>query len=193
MLPITALSNPLLTPKECELIKTEVIPHLEDGLIANAKLKKRVRKTQTCFIFNNDEKFKKINHLMDRIVDNFLWIARDCYKTNLNFIESINYSKYENGGHYRWHIDSTEKLPREISASFFLDDPESYEGGVLEFFDKAIPSPEQRQGCLCLFPSLLTHRVTKVTSGERSSLVLWGHLTNPDQNGQPNITLSPNS
>tara|TARA_B100001029_G_C15001733_1_gene418495 strand:- start:36 stop:617 length:582 start_codon:yes stop_codon:yes gene_type:complete len=193
VLPITALSKPLLTPKECELIKTEVIPHLENGLIANAKLKKRVRKTQTCFILNNDEKFKKINHLMDRIVDNFLWIARDCYNRNLNFVESINYSKYENGGHYRWHIDPTDKMPREISASFFLDDPESYKGGELEFFDKAIPSPEQSQGCLCLFPSLLTHRVTKVISGERSSLVLWGHLTNPDQNGQPNITLSPNS
>ena len=52
------------------MIKTEVIPHLEDGLIANAKLKKKVRKTQTCFVNKNDEKFKKINHLIDRIVDN---------------------------------------------------------------------------------------------------------------------------
>ena len=175
------------------MIKTEVIPHLGDGLIANAKLKKRVRKTQTCFIDNNAENFKKINHLMDRIVDNFLWIATDCYKTNLIFVESINYSKYENGGHYRWHIDPTDDNPRDISASFFLDDPKSYEGGELEFFDKAIPSPEQRQGCLCLFPSLLTHRVTKVTSGERSTLVLWGHLTNPDQVGQKEIQFTPES
>jgi len=193
VLPITALSKPLLTPKECELIKSEVIPHLEDGLIAKGKLKKRVRKTQTCFIDNNDEKFKKINHLMDRIVDNFLWIAKDCYNTDLNFVESINYSKYENGGHYRWHIDPTDNMPRDISASFFLDDPESYEGGELEFFEKAIPSPEQRQGCLCLFPSLLTHRVKKVTSGERSTLVLWGYLTPPDQDGQKEIQFTPDS
>ena len=193
MLPIAALSNPILTPKECELIKTEVIPHLEDGLIANAKLKKKVRKTQTCFVNKNDEKFKKINHLIDRIVDNFLWISKDCYNTNLNFVEPINYSKYENGGHYQWHIDPTDKTSRDISASFFLDDPESYEGGELEFFDKSIPSPKQLQGCLCLFPSLLTHRVTKVTSGERSTLVLWGHLTHPDQCGQKEIQFTPES
>ena len=193
MLPITALSKPLLTPKECELIKTEVSPHLEIGLLAKSTLNKRKRKTQSCFIDNNDEKYKKINHLVNRIVDCFLWISKDCYKTNLNYVESINYSKYEIGGHYGWHIDPSHDHQRDISASFFLDDPESYEGGELEFFDKAIPSPEQRQGCLCLFPSLLTHRVTKVTSGERSTLVLWGHLTHPDQGGQPNITLSPNS
>ena len=175
------------------MIKTEVIPHLEDGLIANAKLKKKVRKTQTCFVNKNDEKFKKINHLIDRIVDNFLWISKDCYNTNLNFVEPINYSKYENGGHYQWHIDPTDKSSRDISASFFLDDPESYEGGELEFFDKSIPSPKQLQGCLCLFPSLLTHRVTKVTSGERSTLVLWGHLTHPDQCGQKEIQFTPES
>ena len=155
--------------------------------------KKKVRKTQTCFINKNDEKYKKINHLIDRIVDNFLWIARDCYNTNLNFVESINYSKYENGGHYQWHIDPTDKISRDISASFFLDDPESYKGGDLEFFDKSIPSPKQLQGCLCLFPSLLTHRVTKVTSGERSTLILWGHLTHPDQCGQKEIQFTPES
>ena len=193
MLPVTALSEPLLTPKEYELIKKTAFPFLEDGLLSGARLQKRVRKTQSCYIENNNEKWKEINNFINRIVDNFLWIAKDCYNTEINFVESINFSKYEIGGHYRWHIDTSKIFDRDISASFFLDDPESYEGGELEFFDKSIPSPKQLQGCLCLFPSLLTHRVTKVTSGERSTLVLWGHLTHPDQCGQKEIQFTPES
>jgi predicted 2-oxoglutarate/Fe(II)-dependent dioxygenase YbiX len=62
-----------------------------------------------------------------------------------------------------------------------LDDPKTYKGGELEFFDHGIVNPSQPQGCLCLFPSLLTHRVKKVTSGKRSTLVIWGHIFNPEE------------
>jgi predicted 2-oxoglutarate/Fe(II)-dependent dioxygenase YbiX len=117
-----------------------------------------------------------------------LFIANDAYLTKLQYIEAINFSKYEIGGHYKWHLDSQKDIytehkgnGRDISASFFLDNPETYKGGELEFFDRGIENPPQPQGCLCLFPSLLTHRVKKVTSGKRSTLVIWGHIFNPDE------------
>ena len=55
-----------------------------------------------------------------------------------------------------------------------LSDPKDYEGGIFEFED-TLPKLEnfQTRGSVLVFPSYLRHRVTKITKGERKSLVNW--------------------
>ena len=64
---------------------------------------------------------------------------------------------------------------RKLSFSLLLSDPDTYEGGNLQFLDEAGKSyiaPRQR-GTIILFDSRAQHRVQKVTKGVRKSLVGW--------------------
>ena len=65
---------------------------------------------------------------------------------------------------------------RKLSVSVQLSDPSEYEGGDLELMVNRnyIKVPKEK-GTIIFFPSYLTHRVTKVTSGKRNSLVAWFH------------------
>lgn len=93
-------------------------------------------------------------------------------------IDSIQYSEYldANNGYYDWHLD-IGPYPinhRKISIIVQLSDPSEYEGGDIELWSsgefKIMP---KNKGCTILFPSFLLHRVTPITKGVRSSLVLW--------------------
>ena len=94
------------------------------------------------------------------------------YQIHLNnYIESIfNYG-------YDYHIDAgdTPQYDRDLSASFILSSSKDYTGGDLTFKTTAgIQTPECDKGDLVIFPSSLYHKVDKVLSGKRSSLVIWG-------------------
>lgn len=114
--------------------------------------------------------------------------------------ESIQYTEYGEGQFYNWHIDAgidTAYKPqqiigygsniaqdlvnvqgeyiRKLSFSLQLSDPEDYTGGELQFVDsghKTYFAPKQR-GTLVLFDSRTSHRVRKVKSGTRKSIVGW--------------------
>ena len=97
--------------------------------------------------------------------------------------EKIQVSEYKadpNGlhGHYDWHMDfgNDATSTRKLSVSVQLSDPSEYEGGDLELMVNRnyIKVPKEK-GTIIFFPSYLTHRVTKVTSGKRNSLVAWFH------------------
>ena len=116
--------------------------------------------------------------------------------------ESLQYTVYGEGEYYGWHNDAglasyykpvssgnrghgeelfqdfvnenCEKV-RKLSFSLLLSDPETYEGGNLQLLDEAGKSyiaPRQR-GTIILFDSRTQHRVQKVRSGVRKSLVGW--------------------
>jgi predicted 2-oxoglutarate/Fe(II)-dependent dioxygenase YbiX len=116
--------------------------------------------------------------------------------------ESLQYTVYDEGQYYGWHNDSglashykpvsvgnrghegqvatdfinknCEKV-RKLSFSVLLSDPDTYEGGNLQFLDEAGKSyiaPRQR-GAIILFDSRTQHRVQKVTKGTRKSIVGW--------------------
>ena len=84
--------------------------------------------------------------------------------------------KYEEGGHYNWHMDlngaNMRGKSRKLSFSLLLNDPSEFEGGKLEF-DGVTEQPDQKQGTVIIFPSYAIHRVTPVTSGVRYSAVTW--------------------
>ena len=95
---------------------------------------------------------------------------------NIKYPQKVQVGKYVDGGHYDWHVDSfapfENGLQRKLSCSLLLNDASEYEGGALEIKDvtKAVPT---KKGSVIVFPSILLHRVTPVTSGVRYSAVCW--------------------
>jgi len=99
------------------------------------------------------------------------------YKYDLHgFLEGAQIASYTDGGKYDWHIDvgPGENSKRKLGMSVQLTDPNTYEGGDLEFMNVADVA-ERAIGALIVFPSFLLHRVTPVTQGARQSLVAWVH------------------
>lgn len=89
---------------------------------------------------------------------------------------------YQDGGHYGTHVDSALMrdnarnltLRSDLSATIFLSDPESYEGGELvieqEFGAQGV---KLAAGDMVLYPSSSLHQVTPVTAGQRLCAILW--------------------
>ena len=95
---------------------------------------------------------------------------------NKSEIQFTEYRSHE-GGKYDWHHDvnwnAQEGLDRKLSISIQLSDKTDYEGGDLEFESINSSMDGKGIGTIIIFPSYLRHRVTKVTSGTRRSLVAW--------------------
>ena len=99
---------------------------------------------------------------------------------NLTNTGNVQIGKYDGNtqGFYDWHQDDgikpkkDDKLIRKLSISILLSSKNNFEGGVFEFkdFEK---QPTLNQGSIIVFPSLMHHRVTPVTSGTRYSAVTW--------------------
>jgi PKHD-type hydroxylase len=113
---------------------------------------------------------------------------------------NIQYTQYGEGQFYNWHQDADidafykpQLIPgsginmyqdqitlqgeyvRKLSFSLQLSDPSEYTGGEVQFLDnggRTYFAPKQR-GTLIIFDSRVKHRVRKVKSGMRKSLVGW--------------------
>jgi len=99
-------------------------------------------------------------------------------KEHLQFTEYKGALTDDNQGHYDWHLDmgKNKASTRKISMSIQLSDESEYEGGDLEFMmSRTINKAPKTKGTIIFFPSYLLHRVTRVTSGTRNSLVSWFH------------------
>ena len=95
---------------------------------------------------------------------------------NKSEIQFTEYRSHE-GGKYDWHHDvnwnAQEGLDRKLSISIQLSDKTDYEGGDFAFEEIKSSMDFKGIGTIIIFPSYLRHRVTKVTSGTRRSLVAW--------------------
>ena len=74
------------------------------------------------------------------------------WKVSLRRCDPIQYTEYDKGGKYDWHIDQAPPMQdhrdgivkvRKISMTLFLNDPEEYEGGE---FDVEIWGPNGSNG-----------------------------------------------
>ena len=94
---------------------------------------------------------------------------------DIRAVQDIQIGHYAEGGHYDWHADTTwpddKNMQRKLSAVLMLSDPNDYEGGLLEL--KNVELPKLSQGSLIVFPSMIQHRVTEVTKGNRYTAVAW--------------------
>jgi len=154
------------------------------------------RRNSYCAYFNTDDSWIGAfiwYYVMKANRQNFLYDIT-CYDG-----ENIQYTVYEEGQFYGWHPDQhlyTEFTPkskpsskyseldkhvqqqceytRKLSFSLQLSHPDEYEGGELQFLDAGLlrEAPKER-GQLIIFDSRVLHRVRKVKSGTRKSIVGW--------------------
>ena len=96
---------------------------------------------------------------------------------DINSIESLQYTVYNEGGFYNKHIDILNSTSasgvRKLSFSLQLTDEEDYEGGDLIISNAKDVVMLRNKGTITFFPSYTPHEVLPVTSGVRKALVGW--------------------
>ena len=92
------------------------------------------------------------------------------------------FNRYRGGGHFGAHVDTAVRLTRQapnrvrtdLSATLFLADPDSYDGGELvideTYGEQAI---KLVAGDLLLYPATRLHKVRPVTRGARLASFFW--------------------
>ena len=92
------------------------------------------------------------------------------------------FNRYAGGEDFGLHVDNAIRMKRgtdfrirsDLSATLFLSDPDSYDGGELVVEDVFGPqSVKLPAGYLVLYPASSLHRVTPVTRGERVASFFW--------------------
>lgn len=108
---------------------------------------------------------------------------------------TLQYTSYEPGEYYHWHVDAdilSSRVPnltnpdvefvqsnieniRKLSIIVQLSDPEEYSGGEvqLQYSDRSTGFIPKQKGTVIVFDSRTLHRVKKIKSGRRKSLVGW--------------------
>jgi PKHD-type hydroxylase len=92
------------------------------------------------------------------------------------------FNRYDVGNTYGTHVDSAVMripgtnitLRSDLSATLFLSDPDTYEGGELEIEGAmGAQAVKLEAGDLVLYDSSSLHRVTPVTRGTRYASFMW--------------------
>lgn len=119
------------------------------------------------------------HHWITGFINHFAGLANRNFQYRLTGIHggALQYTHYKQGDHFDWHVD--EPVPdsgdiRKLSFSLQLSEEDSYTGGDLQFnFGRELQVAPKTRGTIVFFDSRLTHRVTKIKSGERRALVGW--------------------
>ncbi|MES3100707.1 Fe2+-dependent dioxygenase [Sphingomonas faeni] len=92
------------------------------------------------------------------------------------------FNRYAGGQDFGLHVDNAIRMKRgtdfrirsDLSATLFLDDPATYDGGELVIEDQFGPqSVKLPAGHMVLYPASSLHRVTPVTRGVRIASFFW--------------------
>jgi len=92
------------------------------------------------------------------------------------------FNRYAGGQHFGDHVDNAirqvpgtpARIRTDLSATLFLSDPESYDGGELTVADTyGSHAVKLAAGDLILYPASSVHRVTPVTRGTRLAAFFW--------------------
>jgi len=136
------------------------------------------RSSKVAWIKENDELYEDIKEVI------FNHNVKADWNFKLKEFEPLQYTIYEEGEHYDWHIDSHTKpydngYIRKLSFTLCLN--EDYEGGELEIANLNPKRINQNikfkdkftTGTIVTFPSFMWHKVHPVTKGTRKVLVGW--------------------
>jgi hypothetical protein len=97
------------------------------------------------------------------------------YDIYWNFhLDEFNYNVYGMGGEYGWHIDANEKKLFDAKLTCLLNLSEEPYGGGGFYSINSNEKIEFTSGMGIIFTSLIAHKVTPVTKGERITLTYWG-------------------
>tara|TARA_R100001530_G_scaffold124396_1_gene92566 strand:- start:1 stop:594 length:594 start_codon:yes stop_codon:yes gene_type:complete len=183
----------VVTPEVCDEIITDCKKNaLVEAKIGNGKSEfvndPQTRKTSVHFIKDRDNK-----------INDFIWqLIREANRIQFHYyldhFQPIQFSEYKGSENYRafydWHQDSDGSSKsgevRKLSLSLPLSDPDTYEGGKLEFYNGGRPLPDMgeikgeqvtkdinSQGTATIFDSRDWHRISPMISGVRYSIVCW--------------------
>lgn len=116
--------------------------------------------------------------ILQRLSDNTLFMSGALPKR----IYPPLFNRYSAGESFGFHIDNAirgikgvrERVRTDVSATLFLADPHSYDGGELvirdTFGERSVKLPA---GHLVLYPGSSVHKVNPVTRGERVASFFW--------------------
>ena len=98
------------------------------------------------------------------------------FDTNWDFhLDSFNYNVYGINGEYDWHVDADSRGMQDIKLTCLLNlSEETYEGGEFYTMGNLNEKVEFISGMGLVLTSLIAHKVTPVTKGERITLTYWG-------------------
>lgn len=154
----------------------------EVGLFTKTEINKNIRISDISWVFPESDTlfiYKKVSEIVAEINSRFFHFnLTGMYEAFQLSTYSADSNDQGGNGHYDWHNDFSpleRTIPRKLSMSLLLSDPDEFEGGELQIkpdSDNAI-SLEQKKGRAWFFPSYTLHRVAPVTKGVRRSLVLW--------------------
>lgn len=90
------------------------------------------------------------------------------------------FNRYAGGQSFGYHVDNAIRYDRgapvrtDLSATLFLSEPDSYEGGELVVEDTfGTHQVKLPAGALVLYPGTSLHRVLPVTRGQRLASFFW--------------------
>ncbi len=175
----------LLSPDEVRLIRNKLaVSPWVDGRATTGHLGAEVKSNQQV-----DTASHEWQELQRFVLDKLNSHAQFFSATLPVNISSPLFNRYREGGTYGFHVDGAVRregnawLRTDISATLFLSDPDSYQGGELVIKDTygehrvRLPA-----GDMVLYPSGSLHCVTPVTSGERLASFMWIQSMIRDEN-----------
>ena len=115
--------------------------------------------------------------LFRKLTDIIHMANKQFFNYNLEKIEALQYTVYNQGCFYDKHHDMMIRHPahavRKLSFTLQLIDEKEYDGGELIMCSESNRSMPRKKGTLIIFPSYTLHEVKKITRGTRKSLVGW--------------------
>lgn len=157
------------------------LSNVEDGLAGDQNNEKRRKCKLSWLAYDETVDYNRKLYTILWDIGKHYALQMGVNNWKIEHIESIQYTSYDVGDHYNWHIDvyPNPDFRRKLSGIILLND--DYTGGEIDLETK-IPQTDfsnrytrfsMKKGDLLFFDSTLPHRVRKVTSGNRKSLVFW--------------------
>jgi PKHD-type hydroxylase len=188
--PAFIVLNDVFSLDECKkIIEIGSRSDIQDSKIIGSDIdplaSKNIRQSKSSFLLPNEEN----SWIFQKIFEATTFINERYFQFDLNGFNAIQFTEYHQGGdYYDWHIDvalrgeNFEKLQnetklRKLSGSVILSSNFEYTGGEFYIQRKHNGDPiweiKQDVGSIVFFPSFMDHKINKVNSGIRRSLVFW--------------------
>jgi|TARA_B100001094_G_C18114935_1_gene763400 PKHD-type hydroxylase len=172
-----AIEN-FLSDEECKsVIELGLSQNIQKGVTFNGE-NDPTRESNIAWIHATE---RRADWLFRRITDAGIYVNKTQFHFDLMGLgEGLQFTHYTApGGKYGVHTDSGPgACIRKLSFVIQLSNSTDYEGGdlTLHLSDDPLVIPKKK-GTICFFPSYVLHEVTKVTKGQRFSVVGW--ITGP--------------
>ncbi len=133
----------MVKPEVCDKIVKDLLnnnlkPATVGSLNNTSRDDPEIRKTSIYFIPT------KIKSKASDLAWHFLKQAnKECFHYDLTLFEAVQFAEYKDGAFYDWHKDANQpdakNNVRKLSLSFILSDPDTFEGGELQFWNGTRP------------------------------------------------------